>query len=104
MLPPLRARVAPAMQSAAEQQLRNANLDIIALKAELGIDDTPREDFEHFLEESNQLTPRAVRRAESEFKASEEELLQQVRPPRLRGPSACSTHRPQPPPATHCAV
>ena len=69
MLPPLRARVAPAMQSAAEQQLHNANLDIIALKAELGIDDTPGEEFEQFLEESNQLTPRAVRRAESEFKA-----------------------------------
>ena len=66
------------------EQLRKANLDIVHLKQELGIDDTPlriddtpAEDFERFLEESNQLTPKAVRAAELQYKASEDELLQQ---------------------------
>jgi hypothetical protein len=39
--------------------------------------DTPTEDLERFLEESNQLTPKAVRTAESQYTASEDELLQQ---------------------------
>jgi hypothetical protein len=51
------------------QFLRQANLDIIQLKAELGLDDTPIE-FEDFLEETKQNTPKAVRAAEYEFENS----------------------------------
>eukprot|EP01051_Picozoa_sp_SAG22_P004849 SAG22_NODE_272_length_13192_cov_311.812495_7_plen_184_part_00 len=65
-----------ASNSAAEYQLRQANFDILQLRSELGIDETPDAEFEEFLEATNQLTPKAVRAAQAEFNATEEDLIQ----------------------------
>jgi hypothetical protein len=53
----------PAMIS-----LRSTIAEIAELKMELGIDETPQGEFEDFLEASKQLTPRALRKAEEEYK------------------------------------
>ena len=61
----------PVTTDSASLALQQAIADISALKAELGIEDTPQEEFSQFLEASNQLSPSALRSAESEFRASE---------------------------------
>ena len=53
--------------------LERVTADIAALRAELGLEDTPQDDFNQFLEASNQLTPRALRAAEREYRESEKE-------------------------------
>eukprot|EP01045_Picozoa_sp_COSAG04_P040972 COSAG04_NODE_12225_length_664_cov_0.794690_1_plen_195_part_10 len=59
-------------QRRAARALQRTIVEIAALKAELGIqDNTPQEEFDAFLEQSKQLTPRALRAAEREFMESE---------------------------------
>jgi hypothetical protein len=88
------------------QFLRQANLDIIQLKAELGLDDTPLE-FEDFLEETKQNTPKAVRAAEYEFENSYDADQRPssntscVSPARSPRPTPASTRR-RPPTAATC--
>ena len=56
------------------QALRETNAEVLQLRRELGLDGaagTPQEEFDAFLEQSKQLTPRALRAAEREFEASE---------------------------------
>ena len=53
--------------------LVETNAEIMALRQQLGLDTqvTPQDDFEAFLEGSNQLSPKALRAAEHEFRDSE---------------------------------
>ena len=59
----------------ADHQLTGVNAEIMRLRAELAldVDETPQDDFDTFLEGSNQLTPRALRAAEREYRQAEDD-------------------------------
>ena len=59
------------VSDSASRALQQTIADIAQLKAELGISDTPQDDYNTFLEASNQLTPRALRAAELQYKQGE---------------------------------
>ena len=58
-----------------DDQLTGVNAEIMRLRAELelDVDGTPQDDFDKFLEGSNQLTPRALRAAEQEYRQAEDD-------------------------------
>ena len=58
-----------------DHQLIGVNAEIMRLRAELAldVDTTPQDDFDAFLEGSEQLTPNALRAAEREYRQAEDD-------------------------------